>query len=420
MRARACAALVLGLSIAAPPAEAQFRRGIFAESAEVMLYPLDAPALLLPAGPVSLQMRNGSHASARILERVETRLKQQLTDNDARLRLVDDPGGVVVVATLTEWNEARRSSTKYVSETRQVGTREVTGKDGKKRTEPVYEYGRNRPSVVISATAGVRVEVRREGEPLADESARHTIQEEYLVEAGPPSREEVEDLLIDRIVQKGAGRISPGRHPVRVLLARSDEVDRFNELAKQRRWDDWLSALDGVKPHTNRGRDAYRLHNLAVAYEALAYEAAAIEEWHARLGRAADLIGQAAKQNSKERYITESAERIARSRAEYARLAGLYEALGMTALPAATAPREPPASAPRTEAAAPAAGSGAAPLTNQDVIDLRAAGLDDENLMAAIADAKEVRFDLSPAGLKRLLEGKVSNQVIAIMRKRSP
>jgi hypothetical protein len=58
-------------------------------------------------------------------------------------------------------------------------------------------------------------------------------------------------------------------------------------------------------------------------------------------------------------------------------------------------------------------------LTNQDVIDLRVAGLDDDNLIAAITDAKAVRFDLSAAGLKTLLNAKVSNRVIAAMRDRT-
>ena len=58
-------------------------------------------------------------------------------------------------------------------------------------------------------------------------------------------------------------------------------------------------------------------------------------------------------------------------------------------------------------------------MTNKDVIDLRAAGLDDSNLIAAITAAKAVNFDLSPAGLKTLLTGKVSNAVITAMRGRS-
>ena len=138
-------------------------------------------------------------------------------------------------------------------------------KDGKKKTEPVYEYGRNRPSVKISATAGLRLEVRAAGgKAMADETARHTIQEEYLLDAGPPSRDEIEDQLIDRIVQKGAGRVSPGRQPVRVLLARSDEVDGLNSLAQNRRWDEWLKALKSV-PIPSRSGGARLISGAAIS-----------------------------------------------------------------------------------------------------------------------------------------------------------
>ena len=52
------------------------------------------------------------------------------------------------------------------------------------------------------------------------------------------------------------------------------------------------------------------------------------------------------------------------------------------------------------------------------MIELVAAGLDQANLLAAIKDARRVSFDLSPAGLRELLAGKVPNPVITAMRAR--
>jgi hypothetical protein len=393
-------------------ADAQFRRGLFAESTEIMLAPIEPPAMLLPPGNVELNVRNSSTASARVVERINELLGRQLGDNDSRLRVVDKGGDFVVTATLTEWNESRRNSTKYVSERRQVGTRQVTDKNGKTRTEPVYEYGRNKPSVVISAAAGMRIEVRRRagGGPIADETARYSLQEEYLVEEGPPTRDAIEDQLLDNTVRRAAGRISPGREPVRVLLARSDDVDRLNATALSRRWQEWLTALEAVKPNRDRKRDSYRLHNLAVANEAIAYEATALEEQTARLGLAKKFVGQAFQQNPEEKYIVESEARIHKNLIAYQQLATMY------AQAAATSPQPPTSS--RVPSATPRATPTANAMTNKDVIDLRVAGLDDDNLIAAINDAKSVSFDLSPAGLKALLTGKVSNRVISAMRAR--
>ena len=421
MTSRWCASLLMMALVSALTAEAQFRRGILAEGREITFFPLDPPALLLPAGSVEVSVRNTSTAPVRIVERLHDLLRRQLIDNDSRLRAVETGGDFVVVATLTEWSEGRRSSTKYVSERRQVGIKQVTDKEGKVKTEPVYEYGYSKPSVVISGAAGMRVEVRRAGGAvMADETARHTINEEHLSESGPPSRNAVENTLADNVIRKAAGRISPGREPVRVLLARSDDVDNLNLLAQNKRWQDWLGALEGVAPHRDRKRDSYRLHNLALAHEALAYEASATDDSLAQLAQAATLVAQASQQNPDEKYIVESSNRIKRNTSGYQQLAGLYRqaqaerpadqgGAGSKAAPATAA----------TAAAAPATRSAAPPLSNKDVLDLRTAGLDDDNLIAAIKDAKAVNFDLSPAGLTGLLAGHVSNAVIAAMRRRS-
>jgi hypothetical protein len=235
----------------------------------------------------------------------------------------------------------------------------------------------------------------------------------------------IEDQLLDNAVRKAAGRISPGREPVRVLLARSDDVDRLNGLAQNRRWQEWLESLTTTKPNRDPKKDSYRLHNLAVANEAIAYEAIALEEQSARLREAGRFIMQAGQQNPDEKYIAESQARIHTGGTNYAQLAELFEqakAMPLTApasqraAPASTAARSTPAAA---SASAASSASASAAMTNKDVVDLRVAGLDDDNLIAAIKDAKSVNFDLSPAGLKALLGAKVSNRVITAMRART-
>ncbi len=134
---------------------------------------------------------------------------------------------------------------------------------------------------------------------------------------------------------------------------------------------------------------------------------------------ASSLVGKASTQNPGEKYINESAARISANGMAYERLAALYSEAKMAPPPAGRTSSVPASQpAPAAPAPAPAAASGA-PMSNQDVIDLRAAGLDDDNLLAAIKEAKAVAFDLSPTGLKALLGGKVSNRVITAMRARA-
>lgn len=401
-------AACLALSVAL---HAQFRRGMFSETTEITLYPLVPPAVLLPRGTVRLEVRNGSGATARILEQVQERLARQLVDNDDRLEIVSSDATLRLLATITEWKESRRNSTKYVAEQRQVGTREVTDKNGKKKTEPVYEYGRSRPSVAISAAAGLRIEIRTAGGTVvADESVSHAINEEYLVDAGPPSRDEIQDLLIDGVVQQAAGRVTPGRRTVRVPLARADAVDRLNGLAQNRKWTDWLKALEALAPHRDQKREAYRAHNIAVAHEALAYEATALPAALEHMQHAYGFSAESRMANSSEKYFDEAGERIAQTMDAYEKLAGMHEAAAAASpLPAAKKPSP----------ASPVKPVSVATMTNADVIELRKAGLDDDNLVAAIKDAPGAQFDLSPAGLKTLLAAKIANKVIAAMRTRA-
>jgi hypothetical protein len=407
---RLVAALVLCVLVGSSAA-AQFRRGILAESAEIMLFPAIPPALLLPAGTFQVDVKNQSTGPVRLLARLDDTITRQLEENDTRLQPATGKPELLIVATLTEWTRTRRNGTKYVSETRQVGTKQVTDKNGKTRTEPVYEYGRNKPTVIDEGAATVRLEVRRGAQVLADETARITYRDDRLVEEGPRSTTEVEDTMLDRVAQRTAGLVTPSREPVTVLLARSDEVDKLNDLARGRKWNEWRAALQETRPHRDPKKDAYRLHNIGVANEALAYEASSDDEAQRLLNEAAGLVQKAIAGKKDEKYFTEAFTRISSNGLGYTRLRTMRASLGMRQTTAA-----PPA-AEKVQLAAKSPTRTAA-MTNADVIDLRKAGLDDDNLIAAIRDASATNFDLTPAGLKALLGAKVSNRVITTMREK--
>jgi hypothetical protein len=403
-------------ALAGTAADAQFRRGMLAESTEINLFPATPPALLLPAGSFQVDVKNQSTGPSRLLARLDEAITRQMEENDNRLQPATGKPEMTIVATLTEWTRTRRNGSKYVSETRQVGTKQVTDKNGKTRTEPVYEYGRNKPTVIDQGAAAVRVEVRRGSQVLADETARITYNEERLSEEGPPSTTEVEDAMLDRSASRAAGLVTPARESVRVLLARSDEIDRLNDLARSRKWNEWRAALQETRPHRDAKKDAYRLHNLGVASEAMAYEAGSDDETLRLLTEAAGLVQKAIAGKKDEKYFTEAFTRISNSSLGYTRLKTMRTSIGMRQT-TAPAPAAAPAETVRLAAKSPTRSAGAA-FTNEDVIDLRKAGLDDDNLVAAIKEAGATKFDLTPAGLKALLGAKVSNRVISAMREK--
>ena len=406
---------LIAVTLAGVEAGAQFRRGILADGAEIMLFPAVPPALLLPAGTFQVEVKNQSTEPARLLTRLDEAITTQMAENDARLKIAEGKPEIQVVATLTEWTLSRRRGTRYVSETRQIGTKQVTDKNGKTKTEPVYEYGRNKPTVIDDGAATVRMEVRRGTAILADETARFTYHDDRLAEEGSRPTTEVEDTMLDRAAQRAAGLVTPAREPVRVLLARSDEVDKLNDLARSRKWNEWRAALQETRPHRDPKKDAYRLHNIGVAHEALAYEATSEDETQRLITEAAAFVQQAINARKDEKYFGEAFSRISANSLGYTRLRTMRASVGMRQSTAAA-----PVAAPAAEKVQLAAKSPVKTtvMTNSDVIDLRKAGLDDDNLIAAIKDASAAKFDLSPAGLKALLGAKVSNRVITAMRER--
>lgn len=414
-------AVLLLIAIAGGDAAAQFRRGILAESTEINLFPAIPPALLLPSGTFEVEVKNQSTGPVRLMSRLDEAITTQMAENDARLQVATGRPDLRVVATLTEWTRTRRNGTRYVSERRQIGTKQVTDSKGNKRDEPIYEYGRNKPTVIDDGAATVRLEVRRGNAVVADETARITYHDDRLTEEGPRSITEVEDAMLDRAAQRTAGLVTPAREPVKVLLARSDDVDKLNELARGRKWTDWRAALQETRPHRDPKRDAYRLHNIGVANEALAYEALADEDAQRLLTEAAALVQKAIAARKDEKYFTEAFTRISANSLGYTRLRTMRASIGMrqnTAAGPAAEKAQLAAKSPEKVQLAAKSPTKTAAMTNADVIDLRKAGLDDDNLIAAIRDASTTNFDLSPAGLKALLGAKVSNRVITTMREK--
>ena len=447
-------AVVVAAAVAfSPVAEAQFNRGIMRDSVDVTLFPILTPETLLPTGSFRVDMKNTSSASARIVDELQSGIGRQIAENDARLR-VSPQADFVITATLTEWSQRRRTGSKYVSQQRQTGTREKKDSKGNITYEPIYEYGHNEPTVIHEGTASVRLDVRQASTEaqIEDLTARVTIFDETPSRQSPPSDDMIQNSMVDSVIRDTAAKLSPGRHQVRVLMARSDEVERFNDLARDRKWLELKEALERLPAHKDAKKDAYRLHNLGVAHEALAYESRDKATVRAELKEADALMARAVAAKKDEKYFVDSSQRVSSSLravewiAERETLLAAKYPIKPTvrtsrpaspeafAPPAASpvkvgpgakpAPPKPPAAAnapvPKPAAAvAKPAKADAPPMTNADVIDLAKAGLEEKLLIATIRESASVNFDLGPAGLRALLAGKVSNPVITAMRERA-
>jgi hypothetical protein len=274
---------------------------------------------------------------------------------------------------------------------------------------------------------------------------------------GPPTPIELRQLLLSRAASQIASRLVNTDETLDVPLARG-KLDEANNLAEKGLWQRDLETLEEMAPLNKPTDDAYRLYNIGVAYEALAYQSEDKSATEKFLEKAAINYGKAIDANPGEKQFAEPQTRIETAVEHYKRLQG---GSTMTAkADAASAPPEsapaksatpgkasttatgtrsatatakpatskPPASATATTPAAPVAASKApakpatpaAPaLTNAQVVKMAKAGVDEENIVATIHDATTVDFDLTPDGLVNLASNGVKGKIVAAMRERA-
>lgn len=272
---------------------------------------------------------------------------------------------------------------------------------------------------------------------------------------GAPTPVELRQLLLSRAASQIASRLVNTDETLDIPLARG-KMDEANNLAEKGLWERYLETLETMMPLPKPTDDAYRLYDIGVAYEALAYQSedkAATEKF---LEKAAINYGKAIDANPGEKQFAEPQTRIETAVAHYKKLQGgatlsakadaapqstpaptapatksSTAGKRSTAAPRSTAPSSKTATAAGASSAAPPAASkapapaakpaaNAAPaLTNAQVIKMAKAGVDEDNIIATIHDATSVQFDLSPDGLVELASNGVKGKIVVAMRERA-
>jgi hypothetical protein len=215
-------------------------------------------------------------------------------------------------------------------------------------------------------------------------------------EEKPPTPAELRDKLVQETAFDIASRMVNTTEEVPVMLARGPGLDDANRLMEQKLWTRALEQLETMKPFDRPEDDAYRLYELGVVNEALAYQAEDIPKARKYLEEAAIDYGKAIDAKQAEKYFLEPQTRIDTALAH-------YKVLGDRAIAASAA-----------ASAAPAAASDA--MTNDDVIAMVAAKLDEANILDTIQHAGAVKFDVSPRGQIDLSKAGVNGRIITAMK----
>ncbi len=247
--------------------------------------------------------------------------------------------------------------------------------------------------------------------------------------------DQVAQVMMEREVKDISSRLVDTSENVEVLLGRG-KLDDSDRLADQGLWTRMAEGLETMTPFPKPEDDAYRVYNLGVAYEAMAYAAKDPKAAKTYLEQAAINYGKAIDDDKSEKYFLEPQTRIETAAAHYKlieeRAAEPAPAPAPTSASASSSgsssaskghggsSSKSGSSAHKTAAASSAsAPAGAKPLTNQDVIEMAKAGMDEDNLIANIREAKAVNFDLSTQGQIDLLHNGIKGKVLTAMRTRA-
>jgi tetratricopeptide (TPR) repeat protein len=227
----------------------------------------------------------------------------------------------------------------------------------------------------------------------------------------PPTDSELRSHLLDEAVRRIAEHIVNTSEIVEVYLARQKgALDEGDKLAEAGLWQRALETFETARPLPKQADDAYRLYNIGVAYEALAYKAEDAKSAMKFLDEAAINYGKAIDAKPAEKYFREPQKRIETAIAHYRKLEDRENQKAEAA-----AAENPPAPPP------PAAKSSTPnkPLTNAQIIAMVKSGVDDDTVAQTIRAAKAVNFDLTAAGQQDLTGNGVSAQVLAAMKARA-
>ena len=238
----------------------------------------------------------------------------------------------------------------------------------------------------------------------------------------PPTAAELHNRLIQDAAQQIASHLVTTTEHVDVLLAKGGALDEANKLAEEKLWTRALEQLETMTPFPQKEEDAYRLYNIGVMNEALAYDAEDVKKARTYLQEASIDYGKAIDAKPTEKYFLQPQTRIDTALAHYktigdqatAKAAPVKAEVTAPASPTPTKPIATPSAKPATASAPPADA-----LTNDQVIAMVQAKLDQANIVDNIRHASAVSFDLSVAGQVNLSKNGVNGQILMAMKQRA-
>ena len=411
------------------------------------------PIAHLDGTAINVQV-TGHSVQPDVVSALRDMLEAELLKDDHRLRSDDKHPDSVVICTITEYSPPQaQTSTQstYVPGSKKPQQQSVTRYSGiLKVAYQAKDAHSGRTLDSDNVTAKYDDEFNQYGSTSGGVTGTlsHTwdkLRHGKLEPDKPPTTAELRDVLMSDVVSQIASRLVNTEEPVEVLLARG-KLDDANKLAESDLWTRNLEALETMTPFPSKEDDAYRLYNVGVAYEALAYASEDPRAARKYLDEAAINYGKAIDDKPAEKYFMQPQNRIDTAIAHYKTLSGQSKTVAAadtgtkssanddtTTKSASNTSSSTASKTKSTSTKSASSGTGSTtvaksmvapppkkpsgpPLTNDQIIQMVKAGVDEDNIIDTIRSAGAVNFDLSVDGQVKLAQNGVKGKVLTAMK----
>jgi hypothetical protein len=376
------------------------------------------PSFVLPARPLQIQVTaratEGFGSEQTIVQLVGAYLSDALPD----LKIVSNDSSALLLSCSLEYLDTdKNQETQYTTEYTRVGTKQEWN-EKKKVWETKDDYQNVPISWISTSVSGSATTVCVTTDPKARKELRQTnASASYSMHQtgrydAIPNEDDARRALLEEVSWKVAADLAPVKEPLRVILAKNNPLKEGNKLlntaddaGQPLPWD--RAALMWTKLNGLSSKDeAYRSYNLALAYEAMAYQDADLDYSEDLLNKAAKSCERAIQLKHDEKYFAEPCSRIQNAVQSMPRLRQLYSESGRSAQATVSQAAGKPA--------AISSNGDQEILTNSTIIALTKAGLG-SNVIIQKINSSRCNFKTSTDELIALKKAGISDEVIRMM-----
>ena len=383
--------LILVFQSAAAPAFAdELSFGPFYNRKHVDMTRRLPPVMNVSGKTIEIDMDKASGASATGIE-LQRAIESLLTSEGSGVKVESNGPDLVIDCQITEYNAPKietRTENKTTTQT-VVGMLQVVFSIKEVRTRRTIASGKTERQI----RTDLGTSANKEG--IAGYKITNPFQKKQAGDKTMNSTLDAQNEMVDSVAKNISSYLVVTPEPVDALLAVGKSVEAANKLAEKKLWSRDLETLETVTPLTDERLEAYRLYNIGVANEALAYQSQDNKAAIKYLQEASLDYGKAISARPDEKYFLDPQNRIKVALEHY---------------------MPPP---PRVEKPVEIKAKEEPPVSNEDVIAMVQAKMDDAMIIDNIKEAAKIDFDLSINGQLKMTKSGVKTTIIRAMQSRA-